>query len=110
MVAGNNPVRVPVGVGELFTQPGLPDSGFAGDDNTATSGRDGVDVLAHFGSGTDAGHGDGRFDGVPFRDGTEVELAPRSGPARRAAPLALPRCSWWPGNLKSGTSAVRPRP
>ena len=28
-----------------------------------------------------------------------LKLAPRSGPARRAAPLALPRCSWWPGNL-----------
>src|ERR1017187_2414384 len=28
-----------------------------------------------------------------------LKLAPRSGPARRAAPLALPRCSWWPGSL-----------
>ncbi len=28
-----------------------------------------------------------------------LKLAPRSGPARRAAPLALPGCSWWPGDL-----------
>jgi hypothetical protein len=27
-----------------------------------------------------------------------LKLAPRSGPARRAAPLALPWCSWWPGS------------
>ena len=27
-----------------------------------------------------------------------LKLAPRSGPARRAAPLALPTCSWWPGS------------
>ena len=79
VVAGNNPACVPVGVGELFTQPGLPDTGFAGDDNSATSGRDGVDVLAHFGGGADAGHGDGRFDGVSFGDGTEVGGEPDLG-------------------------------
>src|ERR1035441_9723798 len=28
-----------------------------------------------------------------------LKLAPRSGPARRAAPLALPGCSWSPGSL-----------
>jgi hypothetical protein len=28
-----------------------------------------------------------------------LKLAPRSGPAWRAAPLALPWCSWWPGSL-----------
>ena len=79
VMAGNNPVRVPVGVGELFTQPRLPHTGFADDDNTATSGRDGVDVLAHFGCGTDAGHGDGCFDGVSFGDGTEVGGEPDLG-------------------------------
>jgi hypothetical protein len=79
VVAGNNPACIPVDVGEFFTQPGLPDPGFAGDDNTATSERDGVDVLAHFGGGTDAGHGDGRFDGVSFRDSTEVGCEPDLG-------------------------------
>jgi hypothetical protein len=28
-----------------------------------------------------------------------LKLAPRSGPARRAAPLALPGCFWWPGSV-----------
>src|ERR1035441_10406910 len=28
-----------------------------------------------------------------------LKLAPRSGPARRPAPLALAGCSWWPGSL-----------
>src|SRR5947209_3926215 len=36
---------------------------------------------------------------VPRELAAALEFAPRSGPARRAAPLALPRCSWWPGNL-----------
>jgi hypothetical protein len=36
---------------------------------------------------------------VPRELAGAPELAPRSGPARRAAPLALPGCSWWPGDL-----------
>ena len=36
---------------------------------------------------------------APQEMAAALKLAPRSGPARRAAPLALPGCSWWPGNL-----------
>ena len=62
-------------------------------------------VAAHL----DAGHAGGNTtrtcqwsrDSImaPQELAAALKLAPRSGPARRAAPLALPRCSWWPGNL-----------
>jgi hypothetical protein len=79
VVAGNDPARVSVGIGELFTQPGLPDSGFAGDDNAATSGCDGVNVLAHICGGTDPGHGECRFDRMSLGDCTEVGREPDLG-------------------------------
>ena len=34
---------------------------------------------------------------APQEMAAALKLAPRSGPALRAAPL--PGCSWWPGNL-----------
>lgn len=69
-------------------------------------GQQGGDrVAAHL----DAGHAGGNTtrtcqwsqDSImaPQEVAAALKLAPRSGPARRAAPLALPRCSWWPGNL-----------
>jgi hypothetical protein len=79
VVPSNNPGGVSVVVCKLFTQPRFPDTGFAGDNHAATCGCDGVYGVPQHGDSTGTRHCDRRFDGVSFRDGTEIGDEPGTG-------------------------------
>jgi hypothetical protein len=105
VVPGDDPVFVAVGVCELFAQPGLADTGFAGNDDAAAGGGDGVDMRAHFGGSAGPGHDHGRFDWVSFRDGTEVGGEPNLG--QHAFPRDVPiECAGAGGCVRQGERRV----